>query len=185
MTAKVTDKPLATYFAETLRPALGRELGLVNLHAIPRITKVTVSVGVGQIRAETKKIEALERALAAITGQQPVRRTAKKSIASFKLRAGELVGLSLTLRGRRMYHFLERLIRIALPRVRDFRGIPRSSLDGGGNLSLGIRELAVFPEIRFEDLDLAQGLAVTITTTARTDAAAASLLDGLGMPFQK
>lgn len=176
---------LQEYYLKTIRPELASELKISNLLAVPRITKILVNLGLGQVRNDEKKIATLERALATITGQKPVRRLARKSVASFKLRQGDVVALSLTLRGSRMYDFLERLIRIALPRVRDFRGIPETSFDGHGNLTIGLRELGVFPEIRYEDVDLSHGLEITIVTTARTDAEGIALLRRLGLPLAR
>lgn len=162
---------------------LGETLGVTNRMALPRVQKVMVNVGLNQARLDQKKIEQMTRVLGVLTGQKPSIRRARKAIASFKLRANEPVGLALTLRGQRMYDFLERLIRIALPRVRDFRGISVGNLDGHGNLSIGLKEVSVFPEIRYEDVDVLTGLQVTIVTTATTDAAARELLRVLGLPL--
>lgn len=174
---------LANVYTREVRPALQSELGISNVMAVPRITKVTVNVGLNQAREDQKKIENIQRVVAIVTGQKPSLRRARKSIASFKLRAGEPVGLALTLRGQRMYDFLERLMRVALPRVRDFRGISRSSMDQRGNLTIGMREMSVFPEIGYEDADIVSGLEVTIVTTARTAEAGAKLLKALGVPL--
>ncbi len=174
---------LVDIYNKEVRPALGTELGIKNVMAVPRIEKVTVNVGLNQARSDQKKVANIERVVAIITGQKPSLRRARKSIASFKLRAGEPVGLALTLRGKRMYDFLERLMRIALPRVRDFRGISRSSIDQQGNLTIGMREMSVFPEIGYEDAEVVSGLEVTIVTTARDAAAGAKLLKALGTPL--
>lgn len=172
-------------YQQSLRPALSQELAIANHLAVPRLAKIVVNVGLSDYRLDQKKIAVISENLGRITGQRPSLRRARKAVSSFKLRAGDPVGLSLTLRGKRMYDFFERLTRIALPRVRDFRGIPRRNFDGRGNLSLGIREQTVFPEIRYEDVSELFGLEITIVTTARTDAAAEKLLAALGIPFAK
>lgn len=176
---------LATIYQQTVRPELQKEFSFSNVMAVPKITKVTVNIGLNQLRLDEKKVNSLAKGLSTITGQVPARRHARKAVAGFKIRQGDLVGLSLTLRGQRMYDFLERLMRIALPRVRDFRGIPKNSFDGHGNLSIGLRELSIFPEIRFEDIDVPHGLEITIVTTATTDEQGARLLGRLGMPFRE
>jgi large subunit ribosomal protein L5 len=168
---------------QTNQAALGQELGLKNPMAVPRVRKVTINVGLNQARADQKKIDRMTTVIASLTGQTPSLRRARKAISSFKLRAGDPVGLALTLRGDRMYNFLERLIRVALPRVRDFRGISTRNLDGQGNLSIGLREVSVFPEIRYEDADVLSGMEVTIVTTAATNEQASSLLKHLGLPL--
>lgn len=168
-----------------LRPALARELGETNLMGVPRLEKVVVNVGLNELRHDAKKIDQVSRVLATVSGQKPSLRRAKKAVASFKLRAGEPVGLALTMRGQRMYDFLERFSRIILPRVRDFRGINRSSFDASGNLTVGIRDLSVFPEISFADLDLVQGLEVTIVMNARQPERGAAVLTALGFPLIK
>lgn len=175
---------LITLYNTNIRPELAKELSIDNPMAVPKVVKVTVNIGLNQLRSDEKKVASLSKALASITGQVPARRRARKAIASFKLRQGDLVGLSLTLRGPRMYDFLERLIRIALPRVRDFRGIARTNFDGHGNLTIGLRELSIFPEIRFEDVDVPHGLEVTIVTTAKTNEQGEKLLARLGVPFR-
>lgn len=174
---------LADMYIKEIRRQLASELQIANLLAVPRVVKVTVNVGLNQARSDAKKVSEISRVVARITGQKPSLRRARKSISSFKLRAGEPVGLALTLRGKRMYDFIERLTRIALPRVRDFRGIRSASLDAQGNLTLGIRELSVFPEIGYDDSGVVSGLEVTIVTTAHDTASGAKLLKALGVPL--
>lgn len=168
---------------QQLRPALAQELGLTNPMAVPRLIKVTINVGLNDLRHDTKKIERVSGVLATVTGQKPSLRRSRKAVASFKLRAGEPVGLALTLRGKRMYDFLERFIRVVLPRVRDFRGISPTSFDTHGNLTVGLRDLSVFPEIRYEDLDTVRGLEVTLVMNAETPQSGAKLLTALGFPL--
>lgn len=174
---------LQTILTTTARAELREEFGQKNHFALPRLRKVIINCGLGQLRGNQKQIEALVHGLALITGQKPVLKRARKSVSSFKIREGEPIALSLTLRGQRMYDFLERLIRIALPRVRDFRGISRNQLDGRGNVTIGIREFAVFPEIRPEEFELAHGLEATIVTTAQTNREGEALLKRCGIPF--
>lgn len=166
-------------------PSLANDLGLSNLMAVPKIHKITINLGLGDLRSDSKKIDATSRVLAIVSGQKPSLRRAKKAVSSFKLRAGEPVGLALTLRGQRMYDFLERFIRIILPRVRDFRGIRLSKFDQEGNLTIGVRDLSVFPEIPYEDLGIAKSLEVTIVTAAGSPRAGARLLSALGFPLIK
>lgn len=174
---------LQTLYKQSIRQDLGKELAIGNLHAVPRVTKMMINVGLNLSRTDAKKITQIERVIATIAGQKPSLRRARKAISSFKLRAGDPVALSLTLRGQRMYDFLERLVRVVLPRVRDFRGIPRKSFDGRGNLSIGLREMSVFPEIKYEDIDILHGIEITIVTTATSDDQGAKLLRALGMPL--
>ena len=174
---------LKTLATTSIPRELATELGRTNLTAVPAITKVFVNCGLGHERTDQKKTEQLTHVLALVTGQRPVLRRARQSVASFKIRSGEPVALSLTLRGQRMYDFLERLIRIALPRVRDFRGINRKQFDGHGNLTIGILELAVFPEIRPEEFDITHGCEVTIVTSATNDSDGEALLKRYNIPF--
>lgn len=155
----------------------------MNLHAIPRIEKVLVGVGVGKNRENAKYVEAVRKDLAAITGQAPAPRLAKKSVAGFNMRQGNLVGFQVTLRGKRARDFVTRLIHVTLPRVRDFRGIPKSGFDRRGNISLGLKEQLPFPEVRPDQTDVVFGVRITITTTATTDAEGEALLRGLGFPL--
>jgi large subunit ribosomal protein L5 len=152
---------------------------------VPKIAKVTVNVGVGEAIANAKALDATVRDVSIITGQKPLIKKARKSIAQFKLREGQNVGVMVTLRGERMWEFLDRLMNAALPRTRDFRGVPSRSFDGRGNFTLGLREQLIFPEINYDQVDKARGLEVNIVTTAETDQEARRLLELLGMPFQR
>jgi large subunit ribosomal protein L5 len=166
-------------------PTLMREMGYSSIMAVPKIEKVVLNIGIGEAIQNTKALDAASKDLAAISGQRPLVRKAKKSIAAFKLREGMPVGLMVTLRGDRMYEFLDRLLNAALPRVRDFRGVPTRSFDGRGNYTLGLREQLIFPEIDYDKIDKVRGLEVTIVTSARTDLEARRLLELVGMPFQR
>jgi large subunit ribosomal protein L5 len=170
-------------YETVLRPALMQEFGYTNPMEVPRLQKIVVNMGVGEGVQDSKKVDAAVGDLAAITGQHPVITRAKQSIATFKLRKGMAVGCKVTLRGERMYEFLDRLITVALPRVRDFRGIPGKSFDGRGNFALGLKEQIVFPEIDYDRVDAVRGLDVVVVTTAKTDAEAKALLKGFDMPF--
>src|SRR6476660_5417348 len=174
---------LKTQYLEQIRPELQQKLGYSSVMQVPRITKITVNMGVGEAKQDSKMLEAAVEQLATIAGQQPSVRRARKSIANFKLREGMPVGVAVTLRGERSYEFLDRLMSIAIPRIRDFRGLSPRSFDGRGNYSLGIREQIIFPEIDYDSIDQVRGLDVTIATTAQTDEEAFYLLLGLGMPF--
>ncbi len=166
-------------------PQLKKDLGLDNVMEVPRVTKVVLNMGLGEALTNPKALETAERDMATVTGQKPVITKAKKSVANFKLREGQAIGVMVTLRGIRMYEFLDRLMNIALPRVRDFRGTPNNGFDGRGNYSLGIREHIIFPEIDFNSIDRIRGMQVTIVTTARTDVQSKRLLELLGMAFAK
>ena len=172
------------YF-KTIVPTLQRELSLANVMEVPRVTKVVLNMGMGESLANPKALESAERDLATITGQKPVITKAKKSIANFKIRQGMPIGIMVTLRGSRMYEFLDRLMNIALPRVRDFRGAPNNGFDGRGNYSLGLREQIIFPEIDFNSIDRIRGLQITVVTTARNDDASRRLLALMGFAFAK
>ncbi len=163
---------------------LSKDLGRANILSIPRLEKIVVSMGVGQAVAEKKRIESATRELALLAGQKPVVCKAKKSVSNFKLRSGYPIGCKVTLRGDRMYEFLDRLISIVIPRIRDFRGLNPQAFDGQGNYSLGLTEQSVFPEIDIDKVDFAQGLNVTLVTTAKSDAEGKNLLVRLGMPFR-
>src|SRR5262249_19751336 len=165
-------------------PALMRELGYTNVLAVPRLEKIVLNMGVGEAVQNPKVIESAVDELTAIAGQKPVVTRAKKAISNFKLREGMPIGAMVTLRGERMYEFLDRLVAAALPRVRDFKGIPDRSFDGRGNYSLGLREQVIFPEINLDKVDKIKGLTIVICTTARTDAEGKALLRGLGLPFR-
>lgn len=158
--------------------------GYRNVMEVPRLTKVVINMGVGEAVQDPKQLDAAVADLTAISGQKPVVTRAKKSIAAFKIRKGMPIGCKVTLRGDRMYHFLDKLINIALPRIRDFRGVSPDSFDGRGNYSLGVREQLIFPEIRYDKVDRIRGMDITIGTTAKTDEEAAELLRLLGMPFR-
>lgn len=172
-------------YKNEVAPALMDALSLDNVMQIPRIQKVVVNIGVGEALENAKALDAAVADLTQITGQKPIINKARKSIAAFKLREGRAIGVKVTLRGDRMWAFLDRLINIALPRVRDFRGISPDSFDGRGNYTLGLREQLVFPEIEYEKIDKVRGMEVTIVTSARDDDEARQLLGMLGMPFRK
>ena len=172
-------------YKNEVAPALLKSLNLDNVMQIPRITKVVVNIGVGEALDNAKTLEAAVGDLTKIVGQKPVITKARKSIANFKLREGRAIGVKVTLRGERMWSFLDRLMKIALPRVRDFRGVSPDSFDGRGNYTLGLREQLVFPEIEYDKIDKLRGLEITIVTTARNDDEARQLLLMLGMPFRK
>ena len=174
---------LQELYETTVRPALMQEFGYKNPMQVPRLEKIVVNVGVGEAVQDSKKADAAASDLTAITGQHPVITKAKRSIATFKLRKDMSIGCKVTLRGQRMYEFLDRLITVALPRVRDFRGIPGKSFDGRGNFALGLKEQIVFPEIDYDRVDAVRGMNVVVVTTARTDAEAKALLKGFDMPF--
>ncbi len=159
--------------------------GYQNIMQVPRLEKVAINIGIGEATSDAKALEAAEKDLAAISGQHPVITRAKKSIAAFKLREGMTVGLRVTLRGERMYQFLEKLVNAALPRMREFRGVSPGSFDGRGNYTLGFKEQTIFPEIEYDKIDKARGLEVSIVTTAKTDAEGRQLLELLGMPFAR
>jgi large subunit ribosomal protein L5 len=166
-----------------IRPRLKDELGLKSIMQVPRITKITLNMGVGEAKNDAKQLDQAVEELTTIAGQRAQIRRARKSVAQFKIREGMPIGAKVTLRGDRMYEFLDRLISIALPRIRDFRGLNPSSFDGRGNFSLGVREQIIFPEINYDDIQQVRGLDVTITTTAETDDHARALLLAIGMPF--
>jgi large subunit ribosomal protein L5 len=166
-------------------PAMMKELGYGNAMQVPRLAKVVLNISLGEALQNPKALEAATSDLSLITGQRPVITRAKKSIAAFKLRAGMPIGLMVTLRGERMYEFLDRLISAALPRVRDFQGVPRKAFDGRGDYTLGIKEQIIFPEIDYDKVDKIRGLQVCIATTARTDDEARRLLEFMGIPFSK
>jgi large subunit ribosomal protein L5 len=174
---------LQALYESSVRPALMQQFGYRNPMQVPRLEKIVVNMGVGEAVQDAKKTEAAAGELTAITGQRPVITRAKRSIATFKLRQGMPIGCKVTLRRHRMYEFLDRLINVALPRVRDFRGIPGNSFDGRGNFALGLREQIVFPEVDYDRVDAVRGMNVVITTTAKTDAEARALLAAFAVPF--
>ncbi|MDX2223442.1 MAG: 50S ribosomal protein L5 [Rhodospirillaceae bacterium] len=176
---------LREHYDTSVRPALVAKFGYKNPMAVPRLTKIVINMGVGEASQDRKKIDAAVENLTAIAGQKPVVTRARKAIANFKLREGQPVGCSVTLRQARMYEFLDRLVNIALPRVRDFRGLPPRAFDGAGNYNIGLKEQIVFPEIDYDKVDKVRGMNITICTTARTDEEAMALLEGFSVPFQK
>ncbi len=176
---------LKVEYFEKIRPALKEQLGLPNIMQVPRVEKITLNMGVGEAKQDKKMLEAAQQQLAQIAGQQPSVRRARKSIATFKLRDGMPVGVAVTLRDARMYEFLDRLISIAVPRIRDFRGLNPKSFDGRGNYAMGVREQIIFPEIDYDSIDQTRGLDIVITTSATNDEHARALLDAFGMPFKK
>ena len=178
--ARVKDR-----YLEEIRPALIERFGYTSSMQAPRLLKITLNMGTGEAKQDSKMLEAAQEQLATIAGQKPNIRRAKKSVANFKLREGMPVGLTVTLRGERAYEFLDRLTSIAIPRIRDFRGLNPRSFDGRGNYSMGVREQVIFPEIDYDSVDQVRGLDVTLTTSAETDAEAFALLDALGMPFAR
>jgi large subunit ribosomal protein L5 len=171
-------------YQKEVAPQIAKEFGISNPMAIPRIEKVVVNMGMGEAIANSKILDTATDELRSITGQKPVITKAKKSIASFKLRQGMPIGVVVTLRGDRMYEFLDRLMSVALPRVRDFRGVSPKAFDGRGNYTIGIREQLIFPEIDFNKVDKLRGMNISIVTTARNDEQARALLKGMGMPFR-
>jgi large subunit ribosomal protein L5 len=186
MAATVTEIPvprLKERYLDEIRPALKDELGLSSVMQVPSISKITLNMGVGEAKTDAKALDAAIEELTTIAGQRAQVRRARKSIASFKLREGMAVGARVTLRGAMMYEFLDRLVSIALPRIRDFRGLNPDSFDGRGNYSIGIREQIIFPEIDYDSVPAIRGLDIAITTTAENDEHARALLRALGLPF--
>jgi large subunit ribosomal protein L5 len=176
---------LKTTYNDEIRPALKERFGYTSVMQVPKIEKIVLNMGVGEAKQDSKMLEAAQEQLATIAGQRPNVRLARKSIANFKLRDGMPVGLSVTLRHERAYEFLDRLLSIAIPRIRDFRGLKTTSFDGRGNYTLGVREQIIFPEIDYDKVDQVRGLDVTITTSAKTDEEAFALLQAFGMPFTR
>ena len=172
-------------YLKEIAPALMAEFSYKNPMEVPRVVKVVLNIGLGEVKDNPKVLEAAQRDLMAITGQRPVTTRAKKSIANFKLREGMAIGMMVTLRGARLYEFLDRLASIAMPRIRDFRGIPTNGFDGRGNYSMGLREQVMFPEVDFNDIDKIRGMQITVVTTARNDEQARRLLTLLGFAFEK
>ena len=176
---------LKEYYRKTVVPALIREFGYKNIMAVPKLEKITINMGVGEATQNPKLLDGAVRELAQITGQRPVITKAKKSVSAFKLREGMAIACMVTLRGDRMYEFFDRLTNIALPRVRDFRGVPDKAFDGRGNYAFGIKEQIIFPEINFDEVDEVRGMDIIICTTAKTNEEAKALLAGFNMPFRK
>jgi len=175
---------LKEFYRQNVVPALKQDLGYANVMQVPRLAKIVVNMGLGEAVQNSKILETGVSELSQITGQKPIVTKAHKSIANFKLREGVAIGCAVTLRGERMYEFLDRLVSVALPRVRDFRGIPENAFDGRGNYSLGIREHVIFPEINIDKVEQVKGFTISFVTTARTDAEGRALLRALGMPFR-
>jgi large subunit ribosomal protein L5 len=176
---------LKTRYLEEIRPSLVERFGYSSVMQAPRIQKVTVNMGCGDAKQDSKVLDAASEQLATITGQKPSIRRARKSIAQFKVREGMPVGVAVTLRGERSWEFLDRLMSIAIPRIRDFRGLSPRAFDGRGNYSLGVREQIIFPEVDYDEIDQVRGLDITITTSAASDEESFALLQALGMPFSK
>ena len=176
---------LKELYTKTVAPALMKEFGYTNIMAVPKVEKITLNVGLGEATQNPKLMDPAVNELAAIAGQKPVVTKAKKSIAAFKLRENMSIGCMVTLRGDRMYEFMDRLMNVALPRVRDFRGVSKKSFDGRGNYTLGVKDQLIFPEIDYNKVEKLKGMNICITTTARTDAEAIALLKLMGMPFRQ
>lgn len=172
-------------FREVIAPALMKQFRYKNIWQVPKPSKIVINMGLGEAVANVKVIDAAVEELSAVTGQKPVVTRARKSEAGFKLRTGIPIGCKVTLRGDRMYEFLDRFVNVALPRIRDFRGVPTKSFDGRGNYNLGVREQLIFPEIKYDKVDAVRGMDIAIETSARTDEQARALLEHLGFPFQK
>lgn len=181
----MTAPRIQTLYRKTVIPALQKQFGIANVMAVPRVEKVVVNTGIGRMIKDDKAVEKAQRDLAILSGQKPAVRKAKKSISSFKVRQGMPVGLSVTLRGKRMYDFMDRLISIALPMSKDFRGIEVKNVDGAGNLNLGVKEHNIFPEVTYDTLKDIFGLQVTVATTAKNRERGIALLRGLGFPLKK
>lgn len=172
-------------YVKEVVPELMSKFGYSNIMQVPKLSKIVLNIGLGEAIQNPKALEGAERDLAAISGQHPVITRAKKSIAAFKLRTGMPIGMKVTLRGKRMYDFFDKLVSVVLARIRDFQGLPRDSFDGQGNYTLGLKEQIVFPEIDYDKVDKLRGLEITIVTTAATDEEARGLLEALGMPFRR
>jgi large subunit ribosomal protein L5 len=180
----MTTPRLKKIYQDTIVPKLKEEFGYTNIHQVPKVTKITINRGLGEASQNAKALESSQAELATITGQKPVVTRAKQAIAGFKIRKGMPVGVMVTLRADRMYAFLDRLINLALPRIRDFRGISPNSFDGRGNYSLGIREQLIFPEIDYDSIDQIRGMDISIITSAQSDEEGRALLKAMGMPFR-
>jgi len=186
MAAETGAQPrLRQRYLEVIAPKLQKEFGYTNVHQIPKVEKVVINIGLGEATMNPKLVERAVDELARISGQKPVVRRSKKSIANFKLRENQAIGVSVTLRGDRQWEFLDRLLNVALPRVRDFSGVSPKAFDGRGNYTLGIREQTIFQEIDYDAIEKVKGMNITMVTTARTDAEAKSLLAHLGVPFRE
>jgi large subunit ribosomal protein L5 len=168
-----------------IRPVLAKELGLNNVLAVPRVNKVVINAGISEDQYQDKALESMRTQLGLITGQRPANAMAKKSIAEFKIRAGQVIGLKVTLRGKRMYQFLDKLVSLVLPQIKDFGGVNPNSFDGQGNYTLGLKEQIVFPELTYDTIDKIRSLEITLVTSAKTDSQARQLIQALGVPFNK
>ena len=181
--SETTSPRLQRHYNETIRPAMQQAFGYKNPMQVPKLEKIVINMGVGEAAGDQKKLDAAVAELTLIAGQKPVKTVAKKAIAGFKIRAGLPIGTKVTLRRARMYEFLDRLVTVALPRVRDFRGIPNRGFDGRGNFAMGLKEQIVFPEIAYDKVDAVRGMDIIFVTTAKTDAEAKALLKGFDLPF--
>lgn len=178
-----TPNRVKAHYIETVVPALMKKFNYKNINQVPKLEKITINSGLGDVKDNSKSVQIANEELKTISGQKPVLTLAKKSVANFKVREGQAVGMKVTLRGTRMYEFFDKLISIALPRVRDFRGVSKKSFDGRGNYAMGVKEQLIFPEISYDQVEKIRGFDICITTTANTDEEARELLDLLGMPF--
>ena len=185
MVGEIVMSRLKGIYQKEIVPILMEDFGYRNVMQVPRLVKVVVNIGLGEALQEAKALDGATRDLSTITGQQPIITRARKSIAAFKLREGMAIGAKVTLRGRRMYDFVDRLLNVALPRQRDFRGVSRDAFDGRGNYTLGLEEQLIWPEIEYDSIDKVRGMEITIVTTAKTDEEARRLLTLLGMPFKR
>ena len=185
MTTTTAIPRLKTKYADEIQTQLGQDLGLSNVMQIPRLDKIVINMGVGAAVAQSRLLDGAIADLTQISGQQPITTRAKKSIANFKLREGNPIGAKVTLRGDRMWEFFDRLMTLAIPRIRDFRGLPTKSFDGRGNYTFGVTEQLIFPEIDYDRVDSIRGMDITIVTTAKTDAEGRALLDAFSFPFRK
>lgn len=179
----MADNRIKALYKETIVPAMMKKFNYKNVNQVPKLVKITINSGLGDVKDNSKSIQQAQEELKVIAGQKPVLTLAKKSVANFKVREGQGVGMKVTLRGTRMYEFFDKFISIALPRVRDFRGVPRKSFDGRGNYAMGVKEQLIFPEISYDQVEKIRGFDICITTTANTDEEARELLTLLGMPF--
>lgn len=178
-----TPNRVKAYYDKTVAPALMKKFAYKNVNQVPKLVKITINSGLGDVKENAKSVQIAQDELKLISGQKPVLTQAKKSVANFKVREGQNVGMKVTLRGVRMYEFFDKLVSVALPRVRDFRGISKNSFDGRGNYAMGVKEQLIFPEISYDQVEKIRGFDICITTTAKTDEEARELLDLLGMPF--
>ena len=184
-TKKVYNSRVAEQYAEEVVPYLTKKFGYTNVMQVPKLVKIVINTGLGDIKDNAKSIQTTQNEIKQITGQQPILTKAKKSVANFKVREGMTVGIKVTLRGKMMYDFYDKLVSIALPRVRDFRGVSQKAFDGRGNYALGLKEQLIFPEITYDQVEKIRGMDVCIVTTAKSDEEARELLTALGMPFKK